>query len=402
MIPPFEIPGVGEIKLDEYYPAITDSAQLREDIVYIIDLADVMLESGFVDALKDKEYDMSGVNANAVAGAFGSTLNNSTALSTFKSKIIKDLVNTLSDDIIKDGKDTTGAVAALRDKIAAIPEGPLSEEDARKEGEAIYLLITGALTTSANEKNTGLGLGLMLEGLGRHPMIGVETIVDAAETIVTESGIPVTDKLIQNIEDKLNESVSKPLGDSNFSDFCDTAFDAVDAISGITEGNTNPESLKELVSADAEVLEMVKDSVTADLMTEIGMTEDQSEAMQNVVESVFDAIIEVGCDGEKAEKEAEAIGSVLEIVTKATDKPEEAEKIFDEKSDEIIEIVAGSEIVEKALTSLSENGEQDPLDIFGELDEDVKKDLGDKINGYIEENGENAALDALKSFIGIN
>ncbi len=400
-LPPIDIPGVGKIELEEYYPALNDGAQLRKDLVAFIDLGKTMVESGFIDALSNKDYDMSGVDAEAVSLAFGNTLNTSDALSTFKSKLIKDVVNTLSEDIIKDGKDTSGAVAALRDSILAIPDGPLSEADAKKEGEAIYLLITGALTTSADEKNTGLGLGMILEGLGRHPMIGVDKIVDAAGTIVTESGIPVSDKLIQNIENKLNESISKPLGESKFPDFCDTAFDTVDAISGITEGNTDVESLKELVSADTEVIEMVKDSVTTDLMTEIGMTEEQSEAIHTVVDSVFTAIIDVNCDEETAEKEAEAIGSVLEIVTKASDDPEGAEKIFEEKSEELIDFVANSEIVEKALDSLTESGEKDPLGIFGELDEDVKDDLSDKIDSYIEENGENAALEALKSFIDL-
>lgn len=400
-LPPIDIPGVGKIKLNEYYPALNDPDRLREDLVAFIDLGKTMVESGFADALNDKAHDMSAVDAEAVSAAFGSTLNNSEALSTFKSKLIKDVVKSLSDDIINEGKDTTGAVQSLRDSILAIPDGPLSEADAKKEGEAIYLLITGALTASSNESNAGLGLGLMLEGLGRHPMIGVDKIVDAAGTIVTESGIPVNDKLVDNIKNKLNESVEKPLGESKFPEFCDTAFDTVDAIGGITEGKTDSESLKELVSADAEVLEMVKDSVSTELMEEIGMTKEQSEAMQTVVDSVFDAIIEVGCDEEKAEKEAEAIGSVLEIVTKASDAPEEAEKVFEEKAEELIDVVANSEIVEKALNTLTENGEQDPLDLFGELDEDVKNDISDKIDSYVGENGESAALEALKNFINL-
>ena len=402
-IPPIDIPGVGKIELKEYYTALSDSEQLRNDLPAVFDLVEGLAKSGMLEALSSKDKDMSKVDAKEASKTFGDALNHSSSISGFKSKVIKDLVNSLSDDIISDGKDENGAVAALRDAIASMPEAPLSDEQAVKEGEAIYLLISGALSGATEGSNQGKSLGMIIEGLARHPSVGVDKVVDAANNLISGSGFTVSDKLMGSIESNLRSSLELPVENSTFPEYCATAFDAIDALGGIAEGNTDTESLKNLITAAPEALESVKESVNVELMTELGMTEEQSETMQKIIDTTFDAIIDVSCSEEEAEKEAEALGNILGILTDVSEAPENADEVFtDEVVDEIIDNCVNSKVINSVITELTKDGESDPLGIFGEMDNETKDTIENKIEEYIGENGESDLLDAFKLFIGIS
>lgn len=402
-IPAIKIPGVGKIELKEYYTALSEPEQLRNDIPAVFDLVEGLAKSGMLEALSSKDKDMSMVDAKEMSKTFGNTLNHSQSISAFKSKIIKDLVNALSEDMIGDGKDENGAVAALRDAIASMPETPLSAGDAVKEGEAIYLLLSGALSGASEGSDQGQSLGMMIEGLARHPSVGVDKVVDAAGTLISGSGMTVSDKLMESVESNLRSSLDMPIGESTFPEYCATAFDAVDALGGIAEGNADTESLKNLITATPESLEAVKESVSSELMTELGMSDEQSETMQKIIDTTFDAIIGVGCTEEEAEKEAEALGNILEILTDVSESPENADEIFtDEAVNDMIDNCVNSKVINSVLSDLTKDEESDPLGVFGEMDNATKETIENKIEEYIGENGENETLDALKLLIGIS
>ncbi len=427
-IPSVKVPGIGKIKLGEYYPSLSDSKQLRKDLPAFFDLAEAMVKSGMLETLSSKDKDMSKVDVDVMTEAFGDTLNHSTALATFKSKMLNTLVDTLSKDILNEGKDKDGSVKALCDAIASIPTEPLNDADAKKEGESFYLIVSGAVTSS-NKKSSAKGLGMLLEGLARHPKVGVDKVMDAAGTILGEAGMNLSNSLLDKMELNLVQSVNKPIALHSFGNYCQTAFKAADALSnlaGITgeSGNNSgsgssggnndankedakeqaKESLKDLIVADKESLEAVKDTVSTDLMEDLGIEKEYAETFKNVVDVTFDAIIDEECTEEEAEKEAEALSGILGAVTELTGDPDAAEEKINEQANEIIEQCLESKVVTNMVEKLTQEGESDPLGIFEELAPDVKETVENTINDYMakaETEEERAALEAYKLFVGL-
>ncbi len=407
--PSFKVPGLGKIKLDEYYPALSDSKQLRRDLPAFFDLTEAMVKSGMVEALINKDGDMSKVNADTVAKAFGNTLNHSAALATFKSNLLNTVVDSFSKEIIDGGKDKDGKVKALCDAIAAIPTEPMNKENAKKEGESFYLLMSG-IVTSSNEKTKMMGLGMMLEGLARHPMVGVDKVMDAAGTIMENSGTKLSDSLINKMEDNLRISISKPIGENSFGKYCNTAFTTIDAFSGITGGGSSEdkeaskESLKNLITADKESLEAVKDTVSSDLMADMGIDDKHADAFKDVIDATFDSIIESDISEEEAEKEAEALGNIIGAVTEVTDNPEETDDVVKEYTTEVLNEVLDCKIATGMIQKLASKGKPDPLGLFEDLTDDAKVSVEETIDEYIaaaKTEDEIAALEAFKIFVGI-
>ncbi len=410
-LPSVKVPGLGKIKLDEYYPALSDSKQLRSDLPAFFDLTEAMVKSGMVEALVNKDTDMSKVNANTVSKAFGNTLNHSTALATFKSNLLSTVVDSFSKEIIDEGKDKDGSVKALCDAIAAIPTTPMGKDDAKKEGESFYLLVSG-LITSSNKKTSAMGLGMMLEGLARHPMVGVEKVMNAAGTIMENSGTKVSDSLLAKMKENLLLSVEKPIGESSFGKYCNTAFVTVDAFSGIvskpdggeSDKESSNDSLKELITSDKESLEAVKDTVSSDLMADMGIDDEHADTFKDIIDATFDSIIESDCTEEEAEKEAEALGSILGTVTEITQEPEKTDDIVKETASEIIDECLESKIVSGMIQKLATKGKPDPLGLFRDLSDDAKVSVEETLDEYIAEattEDEVAVLEAFKIFVGI-
>ena len=415
-LPSVKMPGVGKIKLNEYYPALSDSKQLRSDLPAFFDLTEAMIKSGMIEALANKDADMSKVNAKMVSKAFGNTLNHSTSLATFKSNLLNTVVDSFSKEIIDAGKDEDGSVKALCDAIASIPTEPMDKESAQKEGEAIYLIMSG-ITSSSNKKTAATGLGMMLEGLARHPMIGADKVMNAAGTIMENSGLELSDSLLAKMKENLLISLEKPVGEGSFGNYCNTAFITMEAFGSIaspdTEGDSSSsedgkesanESLKELITADKESLSAVKDTVSSDLMADIGIDEAYADTFKGVVDATFDAIIDTNCTEEEAEKEAEALGSVLEVVTNVTQNPDDVTDIVKQYTIEIVEECLDSRIVTEMIIDLTEGGRTDPFGLFVGMPENDKASVEETIDEYIAkaETAEKiAALEAYKLFVGI-
>ena len=387
-------------KLTEYYSAIADGELLREDIPAFVDLLEAILKSGMMEALEKDGFDLALVDAEMISEAFGKTFNNSPAIAAFKTRVVKTVVSTFIDDIIDQESDETGALAKFRDSIMSLPESPLNVIDAKKEGEALYMFLSGVLTGVNDSKHAGKAIGMIIEGMARHPMIDTDEVIDTAQSFLSKSGIPSTERLAGNIKAKLNESVSKPVGQGTFPDFCDAAFTTATTLGNIANGEAGTEGFKNLITSAPEVLETVKDSVSTELLEEIGMGE-SSEKVSNVIDSVFDAMIDVELTEEEVEKEAEALNEIMSMVSDVTSSETVTEEAVRERADELIETVANSVVVEKTLENLTEGNVSDPTGLFSELDNETKNEIADKIDSYISQNGENATLEALKLFMGL-
>ena len=408
--PSFKVPGLGKIKLDEYYPALSDGKQLKKDLPAFFDLTKAMVKSGMVEALVNKDGDMSKVNADTVAKAFGNTLNHSAALATFKSKLLTTAVDSFTSEIIESGKDKDGSVKTLCDAISAIPTEPMGKEDSKKEGEAFYLLMSG-IVTSSNEKTQMMGLGMMLEGLARHPKVGVDTVMNAAGTIMENSGTKLSDTLLNKLEENLRTSIGKPLSENFFGKYCNTAFTTIDAFSGIAGGNkdengkdSSKESLKNLITSDKEALEAVKDTVSSDLMADMGIDDKHADTFKDVIDATFDSIIDSNVSEEEAEKEAEALGNILGTVTDITENPENTDDAVKEYATEVIDEILDCKVASGMIQKLTSSGKSDPLGLFGDLTDDAKADVNETIDQYIAEaktEDEIAILEAFKLFVGI-
>ena len=409
-LPAVKLPGLGKIELKEMYPALGDGSQLRSDLPEFFNLGRAVVNSGMLEALVNKSTDVSKVDAAMISNAFGSTLNHSSSLATFKSNLLKTVSDSFAKKIIEDGKDENGAVQALCDAIAAIPTEPLSKKEAAKEGEAFYLIMTGVISSS-DEKNVGAGVGMMLEGLARHPMIGPDTVIDAAGAIMKNANFDVSDSLLVKLKENLLSSLEKPIGDATFGKYCGAAFNTIDAFSGIMKDEASEddkkssnESLKNLILSDKGSLGAVKDTVSSDLMEDMGIGSNHSDAFKEIADATFDAIIGSNCTEEEAEKEAEALGSVLETITNVTQNPEESTSIIKEYTVEIVNECLDSKIVTEMIIDLTKNGRTDPFGLFKGMPESDMAEIEDTIDRYIEsaESAEKiAALEAYKLFVGI-
>ncbi len=411
-LPAVNLPGLGKIELKELYPALGDGDQLRSDLPEFFNLGRAVVNSGMLEALVNKSTDVTKIDAAMISDAFGSAFNHSSSLATFKSNLLKTVSDTFAKKIIESGKDENGAVQALCDAIAAIPNEPLSKEEAAKEGEAFYLIMMGVMSSS-DEKNVGAGVGMMLEGLARHPMIGPDTVIDAAGAIMENADIEVSDSLLAKFKENLLSSLEKPVGEATFGKYCDTAFTTMDAFSGLMKDkddaseddkNSSNESLKELILADKGSLGAVKDTVSSDLMVDMGIDSNHSDTFKEIADATFDAIIGSNCTEEEAEKEAEALGSVLETITEVTQNPEESTSIIKEYTIEIVNECLDSKIVTEMIIDLTENGRTDPFGLFKGMPESDMTEIEDTIDEYIadaESDEKIAALEAYKLFVGI-
>ena len=335
-----------------------------------------------------------------ISGAFGRTLNNSPAIATFKAKIVKEAVKLFTDDLIDSSEGASDAIIRLRDTVMALPETPLDDTDVEKEGEALYMLMSGILTGANDSKHAGKAIGMLVEGLARHPQISTDDIAETAKALLSNSGLPITDKLVEDIVEKLNASISKPVGEGTFPDFCDATYTTAITLSGIANGEEGTEGFKTLITSPPEVLESVKDTVTSDLLTELGIEESGSKVI-SVIDSVFDAMIEADLSKEEAEKEAEALNQIIAVVSDVSSFENMTEEGLEERAEALIDVCANSIVVEKTLQNLTEGGTSDPTGLFSDLGSEAKNEIENKIDEYISENGESAALSALMLFMGI-
>ncbi len=407
----FDVEGIGKIDPCEYYPALTDSNLLRGDIVVFFDLAEAAVNSGMIEALASEDADLSNVDVEMISKAFGYTLNYSSSIFSLKNKLVNTVVDVLSKDAGADN-DENKAIAAIKDAVAAIAEKRLENEEAEKEGEALYLLVSGIIA-SQDERNAIKGFGLLIEGIARHPMIGADKIVNTMDVLLSGYSIKVTDELVTSIENNLRLSLEKPIRQSTFSQYCDMVIRTFDIIvgvanvdnTGIITGNTPAENFEKIIVADAEVLEAVNKTVSEDILNGFGIKDKkQTEVFEKFFDAILDVVKEEEYNSKEAEKEAEALENILSIVSSVSQKPQSSNKIIKENAQNMIDQCLESKTVKNMLTNLTAGGKSDPLGIFTNLTSKTKDSVNKTIDSYISKVSDKSDIDvlnALKLFIGV-
>lgn len=389
---------VGGMNLAEIYPGFADSEFLKNDLPVLLDLIEASAESGLLDAMTAKGgYDPSLVDLEMLSGALGTALNGSESLSALKSSAIREVVSLLLEKM--GSSEMSDAVTELLNAATHIPATPLTSEEAKKEGESLVMILNGILLGMNDDKNIGFAAGSLLEGLARHPSVGVDSVVDAIDDLLSVTGKKLDATVIESLKEALRDSVNQPVSESTFPKLTDAAMNTVGALENVANGNVDPESMKELITSDPEALLQMKEMVSDELLGEFGLGENAGK-INSLLDSVFDSIAANELDDEAATKEAEALSTALVTFNSVAATPENAEQILLDNADDLIESCLESEILSGVLASATEGEASDPLGLFGGTSDDVKSTLLDKINAKAD--GVDASLvESLKLFIGI-
>lgn len=389
-----EIPEVGGINFGETYVGFRDSDLMKKDLPAILDMLIGAVDSGIIEAFQSGKYDTSKLNMSGLADALGTGLNATNSLAKLKATVIREAVN----ELVKDQTDLSDGITPLLNAVNSIPETPYGAEEARKEGESLAMILNGILISSNSDKISGEGVGFLIEGLARHPAIGVDVVTNAASDLLKAAGLPSGDSVVKPLEDALQSSVSKPMEESTFPNLADTAVNTVDTLQGIVDGEVNTESMKEMLSADAEALATMKEMVTEELLSDFGLQE-QAAQMNTLLGTMFDAIAANDLSGETLEKEAEVLSEALISFNQAAGmSKEDAAQHFMDNADELLDDCLQSTIISDTLDAMTANNETDPLDLFSGLDKSEKATLENKIN---ELSADTEARENLKQFMGL-
>lgn len=394
-----EIPEVGGINFGEAYDGFRNSDLMKKDLPAIFDLLLGVVDSGVVEAFADGSYNPATLDMNTLADALGTGLNATESLAKFKATVVREAVKELVAS-----EEMTDNLRALIDAVSALPETPYDAENARKEGESLAMILNGILLSSNSDKISGEGVGYLIEGLARHPAIDVDVVMNAAEDLLVEMDFMAADgsatAVIKPLKDALLESLDKPFGESTFPSLTDTAVNTVDTLQSIVNGEVNTESMKEMLSADAESLSTMKEMVTEELLTDFGL-EKEAAQMNTLLGTMFDAIADNDLSEEELEKEATVLSDALITFNQAAGMTEEAAaEHFMDNADKLLSDCLESQIITDTLDTMTENGESDPLNLFTGLDEDNKASLEEKLDELGEE-VDAETIENLKLFMGL-
>lgn len=389
---------VGGMNLAEIYPGFADSTFLKNDLPVLLDLIETSVESGLLDALTaDSGYDPSKVDLEMLSEALGTALNGSDSLAALKSSAIREIVTLLMEKM--GSSEMSDAATELLNAVANISSSPLSPDAAKKEGESLVMILNGMLLGMNDDKNIGYAAGSLLEGLARHPSVGVDKVVNAADDLLSASGKKLDGSVTAPLKDALRDSVNKPVSESTFPKLTDAAMNTVGALESVANGNVDPESMMNLITSDPEALLQMKEMVSDELLGDFGLGENAGK-INSLLNSVFDSIAAVELDNEAVTKEAEALSTALVTFNGVAATPENAEQILLDNADDLIESCLESEILSGVLASATEGEGSDPMGLFGGMSEEVKETLTQKIDAKADE-VDASLIESLKLFIGI-
>ena len=183
-----------------------------------------------------------------------------------------------------------------------------------------------------------------------------------------------------------------------------------------TKAENRDDAIKHILeNVDPESADVIKETLTPEVLKEFGMNSDEAHAMSNTLGSIIDQI--AANDGnltdEQMQKEIDAVGSIVGVVQGATSSEEDnlfsAEEGDYSKSDmsagEFVATVVESQIISEAVNEAStdENGNlvEDPYKIAGKLTETDKEEAKSAIEDYYANSTvEGADKEELKGTLG--
>ena len=414
-----ELPEDEKLSFLKDYTGFENKETLRADLKAVFRFLGNAIDAG-VENVIGEDSDWSKVDRDVLAAELGKLLNATDTLAALKAGGIETLLDTfLKDSGEEEGgevdppssstpEDTVNeALAPLLDAFKNIPETPYGEADALKEGQAIVQLVEGALTLGTT-KDTGAGVGRLLEGLARHPAVGTETLLEVVEPLLDTVGMEASEALLDKIEEKLTESVDKPLSESTFVGFVSVTISTAGALSDILnpdtdeEGNPAPpssENIKNLLSADAGAIAELRELLDDEFLDSIGIPA-EAKPIEELLDKLLGAIENNTFTEEEAEREAEALSSVLGVFYGAMSNGTIPDP------DELISYYVDSELLGKIVGDSLNGTTSDPLGLFGAMDGETKSTLAGWIDTYkgtltVDQSAVSQKLDHLKLFLGV-
>lgn len=179
-----------------------------------------------------------------------------------------------------------------------------------------------------------------------------------------------------------------------------------------TQGEHRDEAIKYIVeNIDVESAEVIKETLTSDVLKQFNMNDSQSQSMSNTLNSIVDQIAENenNYSDEQLDKEMEAIGMIVNTVKGATtdDEDIQGENLFaaeegdysksDITAEKFVETVVQSEIVTSAIINSSKDEEgnavEDPYKISTGMSSEDKENVAGAIENYYQNNKTDSEAD---------
>lgn len=153
------------------------------------------------------------------------------------------------------------------------------------------------------------------------------------------------------------------------------------------------------VSMDETTAEIMKESMTEQIVDSMGVPEDAKEGATTIFDNLLDEMAKFEpTEDTDYQKEAEAVQSTLTFVTDIFEKPEEA--ITEEKLTEVLDTALQSQTVTNTLIN---SGAE--TTITNQLTEEQLNDVSNILDNYVNESTDSetvdAAIEALRNLLGV-
>lgn len=387
------------------YEGFSDKETLRGDLPAVFSLARSAIENNILSELMSGEPNLAEMDFGTFPYDMAEALNSTESLAKWKANIINGAIDTVLESVASNSEDPAATVAELKEILGTVSETPLSKEEQKAEGDALHLLLN-ALTTAGDEDTSMKMMGDIIEGLARHPSFGVDKVTQITDKLMESTGMGGGGAISGAIGDALNDAVSKPVGESGFGDFTQATVDATDALQGITNGDTDPAAMEKLLNTDADTLLKVKDTLSSDLLSELGLDAATAAKAKRLFDTLFETIAESDFSENETKEEATALSYALSTMTAAGGKEtDELTDVIPEPS-VLLDNYLASDVLTETMNKLTANGESDPLDLFDSLGKNAKKEMANLIKDtHAKRVGADASvtekLSDLATFLGI-
>lgn len=375
--------------LSEYASSITPEG-VSEDLGAVFDVLRSAIKNQVIaDIAENKEKPSKLLSSkNIIEGEFiydfTEAINKTEGMRTLK----KSFLSFVSDSI-GDGIDASFDV--IGGKV-------LTEDEIRAEGDSFLLIIRGigkAVGFEDSDKVEDMipTVADIIEGLARHPAIGVDSAVDVIASLVGDREIPLleSEAVKNNIKDILSDAVSKPVGSDEFGKFLSCLLNTTKVFDTESLKNGDTEAIENLLNSDPDALKNVAGLISTELVSGLGVSEELGEAIVSLADGVLNKMAELKDSGVDTKKEAEAISSFVSAVTYA-------ENVSKKEASDMLKTALDSEIISSAVVLLSEKEEDSLGAVSEQLGKNVKNEISSVLKDYYNSNKNEETLEKVNAY----
>ena len=387
------------------YEGFADKEILRGDLPAIFTLVRSAVENNLLSMLMSGHIDLSEIDLGTFPYAMAEALNSTESLAKWKAGILNGAMDMVFESLA-DGEEGSTTVAELKALLGTVSATPLTGDARRAEGDSLYLILN-ALIADGDESSSMKRMGDIIEGLARHPAFGVEKVTQLASKLMEVGEMGENSTILDTISEALTNAVAKPVGESSFGDFLQATVDTANALKGVADGKTDPDAMEKLLKADAGALLQVKETLSADLLGELGLPTDTAEKVDTLFDALFETISSANLSDAEAKEEAAPLSAVLTVLAGTDDKT--GNKLTDviAEPQAFLDAYLESRVLTETVSKLTSSADPDPLDLFGSLGKNGKKEMANLIKEtHADHVGSDSSvtdkLNDLATFLGIS